>query len=136
MATSAYPDLILQDAASGTGNGTAVGFASQMRYGNAAVKPNQNQFDTKFSVQIQIKDTAAGTAAATVIVEDSADNSTYATLASITLTMAVADGLAKGLNNPRRFTTKKRYVRARISAISGGTAPTVNAYMLLGGGGI
>jgi hypothetical protein len=136
--STAYRELILQDAAAATGNGLAIGFAEQMRFGTSSTgaKANQGRFPNKFSIQAQIKDTATGTASATLVVEDSADNVTYATLASITLTMAVADGLEKGLNNPRMFTTQKRYIRARLSALAGGTAPTVNAYAILGGGGV
>ncbi len=131
---SAYPNLILQDAASATGNGLVIGFGEEMRYGNNVSAPNQDQFWKPFKVRVQLKDTATGTATATVIVEDSADNSTYTTLATLTLTMTSGGPLSVG--NAKLFKTKKRYIRARISALSGGTAPTVNCYCILGGGGV
>ncbi len=136
MAT-AYPELIMQALATSTGNGIPVGFGEQMRFGTdftSRAKVNQDIFPTKFKVRMQLYDTAAGTASGTIIVEDSFDNSTYATLASIAFQMAVADGLSIGKS--RLFTTKKRYVRARISAIAGGTAPGFNVYCILGGGGV
>ncbi len=135
MAT-AYPELILQDAAATTGNGNSIGFAEQMRFGTDytnGLKPNQDRNPTKFKVRMQLKDTVAGTATATVIVEESNDNSSFTTLASITLLNTTA---ALSTGKARLFSTKKRYIRARVSAISGGTSPVLNAYAILGGGGI
>ncbi len=134
MAT-AYPELILQRLATGTGNGTAVGFGTQMRFGTdlaTGLKINQDRFPVPFKVRFQMYDTVAGTASGTVIVEDSYDGTTYATLASIAFQMAVADGLSIGKS--RLFNTKKQWIRARISAITGGTAPGFNVYCILGGG--
>jgi len=129
----AYPELIMQDAASGTGNGLAVGIGGPgMRYANSTSKLNSNRFPVKFKVRMQLVDTAAGTSTATVVVEESNDNSTYNTLATISLTNTTA---ALSVAKARLFSSQKRYVRARISAISGGTSPTLNAYMILGGGG-
>ncbi len=134
MAT-AYPELIMQALATGTGNGIPIGFGVQMRFGTdfaSRAKINQDMNPVPFKVRMQLYDTVAGTASGTIIVEDSYDNSTYATLATIAFQMAVADGLSIG--KARLFTTKKRYVRARISAIAGGTAPGFNVYCILGGG--
>lgn len=134
MAT-AYPELIMQADATATGNGIPVGFGVQMRFGTdyaSGLKVNQDRNNTPFKVRMRLKDTAAGTASGTLIIEDSADNSTYATLASIAFQMAVADGLSIG--KARLFNTKKRYIRARVSAIAGGTAPSFDVYCILGGG--
>ena len=131
---SAYPNLILQDAASATGNGISVGFGEQMRYGNNVSAPDQDQFPVPIKVRVQLKDTATGAATATVIVEQSADNSSFTTVATIVALMASGGPLAVG--HARLCKITKRYFRARISALSGGTAPTVNVYCILGGGGV
>lgn len=132
MAT-AYPELIMQDAAAATGNGIPVGIGGPgMRYANSLTKLNANRFPVKFKIRLQLMDTVAGTATATVIVEESNDNSSYNALATIVL-LNTAAALASA--RARLFSSQKRYVRARISAISGGTSPTLNAYMVFGGGG-
>lgn len=122
-------DLIFQDGATGTGNGLAVGFGVEERYGNTTAKPNQNQFSKYLKFVTQFTDTATG-GTATLIIEDSADNSSYTTRYTRTFTIPAAAPYKVGWRF--LFKTKKRYVRARISAMAGTTAPKLNVYATVG----
>lgn len=130
---TATPDLILADAQTGTGAGVAVGFGERMRYANSTAVKNSNGFPQKFKVRVILKDSTTG-GSATVAVQESDDNSTYTTLKSFSLAIASTDPNQKMLNG--LFSTTKRYVRTNVTAIAGGAAPAVNAYMTLGTFGI
>lgn len=126
---TAIPDLILCDAQTGTGAGAGViGDAVQLRYAKGA-GVNRQRTPRKFKVRAVLTDTTTG-ATATVLIEHCDDNSTWVTLGTIALSLAVAGN--QQANAGRVFSTTKKYVRANVSAIAGGSAPTVNAYLTLG----
>ncbi len=122
------PDIILLDAKAAATAGEGVGFGEEMRYSNGTGR-NQNKYPHKFKVNVQLKDSTTG-ASATVLIQESADNSSYTTLLSIALVIGAAD--PNQVAKEFLFTTKLRYVRANVSALAGGATPVVNAYMTLG----
>ncbi len=128
------PDIILLDAQASVAAGGGVGIAGEaLRYGNNLVVPNQDQFPIKFKVRVQLADTTTG-ASCTVKIQTSADNSTYGDVYSFV--MSVASGGPNAVASSKLFTTQKRYVRANVTALTGGSAPVVNAYMTLGTFGV
>lgn len=125
------PDLILLDAkaAATAGSGVGIGGAS-MRYGNVTNKPNQGRFPISFKVHVQLLDSTSG-ASATVAIQESADNVTFATMTGGTFTLSIPTGS----NNDASalvFKSSARYIRANVTALAGGSAPTVSSYMTLG----
>jgi len=125
---TAIPDLILLDAKASTGAGNAIGIGERMRYSNGA-GVNQNKWSTLFKARVQLKDSTTG-ASATVAIQGSDDDSSYTTIKSLSL--------AIGTNDPNQvvltglFKQNYRYFRANVTALAGGSAPVVNAYLTLG----
>lgn len=119
-------DLILLDGVTGTGAGPAIGFAQEMRYGNKGSTPNQNQYPKKLKIRVHANDSATG-AVFTVQYQDSPDGTTWTTQFTQTVTVAAVAPFTGG--HSFLFTTKKRYVRLNVSAVAGGVAPVLNAYM-------
>ncbi len=135
---TAIPDIILLDDATGTGAGNGVGIQGQgMRYQNRTGVANTARFPTKFKVHAQLVDVTTG-ASATILIEESDDDSTYTTNATIALVIGADDPnqVAAQMGNGFLVSTQKRYVRANLSALTGGSAPAVNAYMTLGTYGV
>ncbi len=135
---TAIPDIILLDDATGTGAGNGVGLQGQgMRYQNKTGVANTARFPTKFKVHATLRDSTTG-ASATVLIEESDDDSTYTTLATIPLVIGTNDPDQVGAQDGNGFlcSTQKRYVRGNVSAIAGGSAPAVDAYMTLGTYGV
>lgn len=124
---TAIPDLILCDAQAATGDGLVIGFGDQIRYARGA-GVNRHGTPRKAKVRFVLRDSTTG-ATATVKIQDSADNSTYADLAVFTFTALGASNQAmlQGL-----ISTKKRYIKATITALTGGSAPKVDGYLTLG----
>lgn len=122
------PDLVLLNAKAATGAGSGIGFAERVRYGNGA-GVNRNGFPTRLKVRIVLADTTTG-ASATVLIQDSDDDVTYATLA--TYTMSIATGAPNSQMLDGLFVTSKMFVRANVTALAGGSAPTVTSYCTLG----
>lgn len=118
-------DLILLDGVTGTGAGLAIGFAEELRYGNKLSVPNQHQVVKKLKVRCHAQDSATG-AVFTVQYQDSPDNVTWTTRYTQTVTVAAAAPFTGG--HSFLFSTKKRYFRLNVSALSGGVAPSLNAY--------
>lgn len=131
-------DVILLYAATGTGAGFVLGDGNQMRYGGPAgtAKPNQNQFAKYMKVFATLTDSATG-GAATLQFQTSNDNVTYTTVKTTTLTIPAAAPFSIALANGDGFLFKykPRFFRINVSAISGGVAPTVNAFGTFGGYG-
>lgn len=125
---TAIPDLILCDAQTATGAGKgAIGFGVEMRYANGA-GVNRNKYPRKFEVHAALTDTTTG-ATSTLAIQESADGVTYTTIATMALSLVSGSQLG---NSRKGFTTKLRYIRGNVTAIAGGSAPTVNAYCTLG----
>ncbi len=122
------PDLILLDAKASTGAGLVVGIGEQMRYANGA-GVNRNKVKTRFKMRVQLKDTTTG-ATATVLIAGSNDNSSYTTIKSFALEITSADPNQVALTG--LINAEYRYFRGYVSAIAGGSAPVVNAYITLG----
>lgn len=122
------PDIILLDAKAATGAGNAIGIGEQMRYANGA-GVNRNKWPTRFKARVQLKDTTTG-ASATVLLQGSDDDSSYTTIHTFTLAIGSAD--PNQVADAKVFKKEYRYFRANVSAIAGGSAPVVNAYMTLG----
>lgn len=123
------PDLELLDAATGTGAGPAIAFAEGVRYVNSG---NKHQYPVKFKVRARITDSATG-GTATVAIQDSQDGVTYATLYSFSFTVPASAPFS--VTKDFGFTTKKKWIRANVTAIAGGVAPSVTAYCTLGAWG-
>lgn len=122
------PDLILLDAKAATGAGNAIGIGERMRYSNGT-GVNRNQWPTRFKVRVQLKDTTTG-GSATVLIQGSDDDSSYTTIKTFSLVIAATDPnqvMLSGL-----VVKNYRYFRANLSALAGGSAPVVNAYITLG----
>lgn len=125
-------DLVLLDNVTATGAGAGIGFATEMRYGTlggGASKPNQNEFPKKMKVFIDFRDTVTG-ATATLAIQDSADGITYVTRYSQPLAIPAAAPFSQGKRF--LFSTQKQYVRANLTALAGGSAPKVNAFLTAG----
>lgn len=125
---TAIPDLILCDGQTATGAGSGViGLGEEMRYANGA-GVNRNKTNRKFKVRAVLTDSTTG-ATATVLIEHCDDNSTWVTAATITLSLvAGTQDASRGM----LCQSTKRYIRANVSALAGGSAPAVNAYLTLG----
>ncbi len=121
------PDLILLDAAAGTGAGPGIGFGQSMRYANGVGTNNLNAWPRLFKARVELKDSTTG-ASATVLIQTSPDNVTYTTIDTYTLSLAA--GTQQVL--ARTYKTASRWFRANVSALAGGSAPVVNAYCTYG----
>lgn len=128
------PDIILLDALSTTGSSGGLGIQGQaMRYGNTgSAVANQNYFPFKYKARVQLADTTSG-ASATVKIQTSPDNVTYTDVYSFSLSIGAGN---KTNASSKLFSTNVRYIRAQVSAIAGGSAPKVNAYVTLGTFGV
>ncbi len=124
------PDVILCDGQTTTGAGTGVlGFGQEIRY-SKGVGVNRNKYHKKFKVRAALTDSTTG-ATATVTVQHSDDASTWTTLGTISLALnATSAGYAS--TRGVLFDTVKRYVRGNVTALTGGSAPKVDAYLTLG----
>ncbi len=122
------PDLILLDAATGTGAGDAIGVGERMRYANGAGR-NQNKWATRFKARVQLKDTTTG-ASATVQIQGSDDNSSFTTIK--TFTLAIGTGDPNQVAKAALVVANYKWFRANVSAITGGSAPVVNSYCTFG----
>jgi hypothetical protein len=137
------PDLILLDGATGTGYGNSIGFGIGQRYGTGAggtagTTVNQNKWNVPVKIRVVLYDTTSG-ATATVLVRTSPDNATWTTKYTFPATgnagLTIPTGaLSKAL--AKEFIIKDRYVTLDVSAISGGSAPAVSAYLMLGAFGV
>lgn len=128
--SNAFPDLILADAIATVTTGLVVGLGGEgMRYGNSSSVKNSNRYPHQFKVRVQLKDSTTG-ASSTVKIQESDDNSSYTDVHSFVMAIGTADPNA--VSTERLFKTTKRYVRLNVTAITGGSAPTVSAYMRLG----
>lgn len=123
-------DVILCDNQAATGAGTGViGFGQEIRYAKGA-GVNRNKYPKKFKVRGALSDTTTG-ATATITIQHCDDAATWTTLGTLSLainTTSVGYAATRGL----LFSTTKRYVRANVTALAGGSAPKVDAYLTLG----
>ena len=122
--------LILLDAVTSTGHGPSVGIQG------SGYNPNP-QRDRTFAATI-VLDGGGAAATATVLIEDSTDGSSYSTIGSFALSTAGGQvgpesNSVSPASSPFLFTTRKKYIRASLSAVTGST-PTVNALAKLLGG--
>jgi hypothetical protein len=125
---TATPDLVLNDAQTSTGAGAGlIGFGERVRYSKGA-GVNRNVYPKKFRVAAALTDSTTG-ATATLTIEHSDDNSSWSTLG--TMSLSLATGSQKG-SSRKLFSTKKKWIRGNVSALAGGSAPTVDAYVVLG----
>jgi hypothetical protein len=125
---TATPDVILNDAQTATGAGAGVvGFGERMRYAKGA-GVNRNIYPKKFRVAAALTDSTTG-ATATLTVEGSDDASSWSTIG--TMSLSLVSGSQKA-SSRKVFSTKKKYIRGNVSALSGGSAPTVDAYAVIG----
>lgn len=123
-------EFVLLDAKAATGASDALGIGgSAMRYGNKGSTPNQNQYPVKFKVRCQLTDSTTG-ATATVKIQGSDDNSSYSDIYSFP--MSIASGGPNAVASGKVFVTSKRWIRANVTALAGGSAPAVNVYCMVG----
>lgn len=122
------PDIRLLTAKAATGAGNAVGIGESLRYADGA-GVNRNEWPTRFKARVQLKDTTTG-ASATVLLQGSDDDSSYTTIHTFTLAIASTDPNQVVLTG--LFKQDYKFFRANVSALAGGSAPVVNAYMTLG----
>ncbi|MES2531936.1 MAG: hypothetical protein V4636_12940 [Pseudomonadota bacterium] len=121
------PDLILFDGKTSTGAGGAIGNAQGMRYANGA-GVNRNEYPVQMKVIVNLRDSTSG-GTVTFAMQDSDDNSSYTTRTSVTLTIPTG---AVMVRKAFIFKSSKPYVRANVTASSGGSAPTVDSYCTYG----
>lgn len=125
---TAIPDLILCDAQTATGAGAGViGYGDKIRY-SRGTGVNRHGLARKFKARVVLRDSTTG-ATATVKIQHSDDNSTYTDLVSFVF---AALGSSNQAVQAGLFTTTKKYIRANVTALTGGSAPTVDAYCTLG----
>lgn len=124
-------DLVLCDAQAATGVGLVIGFAERQRYA-AGSGVNRNGYSKKFKARFRLRDTTNG-ATATVKIQESDDNSSYTDLYSFSL--SIPSGSTTN-SHAKLFSTKKKYIRANVTALSGGSAPVVEGYLTLGAFGV
>lgn len=135
---TAIPDIILLDAKAAASAGNGIGIQGQgMRYQNKTGVANTARFPNKFKVHARLSDSTTG-ASATILIQESDDDSSYDTVATIALAIGTNDPnqVAAGKGNGVLVTTQKRYVRANVSALAGGSAPAIDAYLTLGTYGV
>lgn len=89
----------------------------------------KNTWPTRFKVRVQLKDSTTG-ASATVLIQGSNDDSSYTTIKSFSIAIATADPNQHTLTGLVK--AEYKFFRANVTALSGGSAPAVNAYMTLG----
>lgn len=126
------PDLVLLNAKAATGAGSSIGFAERVRYGNGS-GINRNGFPTRLKVRLVLADSTTG-ASATVVIEDSDDDVTFTTLT--TYSMSIASTAPNSQMKDGLFVTSRKFIRANVTAIAGGSAPTVTGYCTLGAFGV
>lgn len=126
---TAIPDLILMENKTATGAGTGViGLGGpQTRYAKG-VGVNRNQYPRKFKVRAALTDSAAG-ATATLTLEHSDDASSWTTIGTMALTLVAG---TQNQGSSKLFSTTKKYVRGNVTALTGGSAPAVTAYLTAG----
>lgn len=137
MAHTPY-DLIMHAGATTTATAPRVGIGGTgFRYGQSvtglavANKPNQNLANIYTKHFFTLSDTTTG-GTCTVVVEDSSNDSSYTTLMTVTLTIAAGVGVANTIAKRLLLRSNRPFIRHRITAISGGSAPTLNSYFTLG----
>lgn len=105
-----------------TGAGDALGIGGErVRYANG-VGINRNGANLSFKARCWVQDSTTG-ATATVVVQESDDNATWNTLATLSYSLT---GTIQA--HARLFSTKKAFIRFNITALAGGSAPTVYGY--------
>lgn len=130
------PDVVLAYAQTANGVGLAVGIGgSAIRYANApagsTTRLNQNKYPICAKIRVSLQDSAAGGNAA-VAVQTSPDNVTYTTVYTFPAAqLTVPANLIVSKAKLFKFPSGTLFVRTNMSGITGGTTPTLNAYLTL-----
>lgn len=123
-------EFIFLDAKTAASDGNAFGNAQGMRYAKG-VGANRNLYPWYMKIRMTAFDSVA-LGIVTFLIQDSPDNVTYTTRLTEVITIPASLKQSRG----RLFKTSQKYVRVRVSALTGGSAPTADCYGTMGTYGV
>lgn len=128
-------DLILLQAVTATGTGPGQGLGGQaIRYAGGAGN-NRNTYPLVSKVRVTMSDSATG-ATGVVAIQTAPDGATWTTQFTVTLGITATTGLKVTQARLLKTASGSLYIRANVTSLSGGSAPTINAYLTSGEYGI
>lgn len=128
------PDLIMAWNLAANGAGFVVGVGGQAARYSRGAGVNRNQYPIPMKIRIRLEDSTTG-ASSTVAVQTSPDNVTYTTVYTFPA-KAIGATLVASNSKLFKFPSGTMFVRLNQAGLTGGSAPTLYAYGILGTFGI